>query len=385
MSAQATATEAVGARLGRIESVRARVLAARAQRGVTFAIGPYDVYTLVLVEVRTDDGLVGYGEAIARRGAAMTRAAVEDLLAPAIVGRAAEDIGGLWVQMIDQLRRWGHTQGVVVEAISGVDCALWDLAGQVARRPVWRLLHGAGRERVPVYASSVYIAADDAMMAEARQQADLGFRGVKVKVGRTEEEGGWRADVGVLEKIRGAVGPGVELMVDANAAFDAATAIRFARAVEPLDLKWLEEPVPADDLDGYRRIRQMTAVPLAAGEAHFAPFGFRALLHEGLIDYVQPDLGRCGGITAAQQLQALVYAHNKRLSPHTGFSGGLSQLAALHVAAAAPNLEAFEHMFIDNRPASCSSGAIRRRTAGSSPRPRRPAWASSSTTSGSTP
>lgn len=343
-----TAAAEARARTGPIESARARVLAARAERGVTFAIGPYDVYTLVLVEVRTEDGLVGHGEAIARRGAAMTRAAVEDLLAPVITGRPAGDIGGLWMAMIDQLRRWGHTQGVVMEAISGVDCALWDIAGKAAGCPVWRLLHGAGRERVPVYSSSVYIDTDDVMVARAREQVDRGFAAVKIKVGRPVREGGWRGDVRALERIRAAVGPDVELMVDANAGFDAATAIRFARAVEPLDLMWLEEPVPADDLAGYRRVHEMTSVPLAAGEGHFAPFGFRPLLVEGLVDYVQPDLARCGGITAAQQLQALVFAHNKRLAPHTGFSGGLSQLAALHVAAAAPQLELLEHMFIDN-------------------------------------
>lgn len=332
----------------KIESVTARVLAARPNQGVVFALGSYDVFTLVLVEIRTEDGLIGRGEAIARRGARMTQSVVESLLAPVLVGKDARDIGGLWVQMIEQLRRWGHAGGVVVEAISGADCALWDLAGKRANEPVWRLLHGVGRRRIPVYASSVYIDRDEVMVEQATAQVDAGFPAVKIKIGRDASLGGPRGDVRAVEAIRTAVGPEIELMVDANGAYDAATAIRVGRALAELDVKWMEEPVPPDDEDGYRRVRQMAAVPLAAGESHFGPFGFRALVVDGLVDYVQPDLGRCGGITAAMQIAAMCYAYNRRLAPHTGFSGGLSQLAALHVAAAAPLLDTVEYMFIDN-------------------------------------
>lgn len=331
-----------------IASVDADVLIGRPQQGVRFAIGDYDEFALVLVTVRTETGLTGFGEAIARRGPKMTAAAVSSLLAPVLVGADARNIGGLWLTMFDQLRRWGHAGGVVFEAISGVDCALWDIAGKAAGIPVWRLLYGAGRERVPVYASSVYIDTDDVMVAQAQKQVAAGFRAVKVKIGRDAADGGFRADIRVLAKIREAVGAGVNLMVDANGAFDAATAIRVGRALEECDVTWLEEPVPPDDLDGYRRVHSMTSTPLAAGESVFGSMGFKPLIEEGLIDYVQPDLGRCGGMTAATQIGALAFAHHRPLAPHTGFSGGLSQLAAIHLAAAAPELFALEYMFIDN-------------------------------------
>jgi len=332
----------------KIESVTARVLAAQPKQGVVFALGAYDVFTCVMVEVKAEDGVVGRGEAIARRGAKMTQSVVEHLLAPVLVGRDACDIGGLWVQMIDQLRRWGHSSGAVIEGISGVDCALWDLAGKQANRPVWQLLHGAGRRRIPVYASSVYINRDEVMIEQAAAQVATGFSAVKIKIGRDPDRGGPRGDIRSVEAIRAAVGSEIELMVDANGAYDAATAIRVGRALADLDVKWMEEPVPPDDEQGYRRIHDMVAVPLAAGESHFGPFGFRALVVEGLVDYVQPDIGRCGGITAAIQIATMCYAYNRRLAPHTGFSGGLSQLAALHVAAAAPVIDATEYMFIDN-------------------------------------
>jgi len=331
-----------------IVAVKARLLAGRPEQGVEFAIGRYDEFSMVLVEVTTADGLTGYGEALARRGGQMTTAAVESLLAPTLVGADAGEIGGLWVQMFERLRRWGHAGGVVVEAISGVDTALWDLAGKRAGMPVWQLLHGAGRARVPVYASSVYIASPGEMVAEALEQVERGFGAIKIKIGRPEEEGGVRADLRALAAIREAVGEEVELLVDANGAYDAATAIRAGRAMEEIGIGWLEEPVPADDVDGYRRIHQMTSTPLAAGESHFAAIGFQRLLGEGLIDYAQPDLGRCGGITAAMQISTLTDVAGKRFAPHTGFSGGLSQLAALHVAAAAPRLSMLEFMFIDN-------------------------------------
>jgi L-alanine-DL-glutamate epimerase-like enolase superfamily enzyme len=331
-----------------IASVQADVLTARPKRGVRFSIGRYDEFSLVLVTVTTTEGLVGYGEAIARRGPEMTAAAVTSLLAPVLTGRDAGNIGGLWVAMFDQLRRWGHAGGVVLEAISGVDCALWDIAGKAMGAPVWRLLYGVGRESVPVYASSIYIDADEVMVAEAQEQVARGFGAVKVKIGRSGAQGGIQGDLRAVTKIREAVGANVELMVDANGAFDAATAIRIGRSLEAIDVTWLEEPVPPDDLDGYRRVRAMTSTPLAAGETAFGATGFKTLLGEGLIDYVQPDLGRCGGLTAAMQIAALSFVQNRTLAPHTGFSGGLSQLAALHLAAATPDLFALEYMFIDN-------------------------------------
>ena len=332
----------------KIESVRARVVEARPERGVRFSIGRFDVFSFVLVEVRVADGLVGYGEAIARYAPEVVRTAVEALFAPILIGEDARDIGRLWVAMIERLRRWGHHSGIAIEALSGVDIALWDVVGKAQGQPVWRMLYGTGRSSVPVYASSLYIDTPEQMAAQATAQVDRGFRAIKAKIGRSPDDGGARADVESLGAIRDAVGRDIELMVDANGAYDAATAIQVARALEPLAIAWFEEPVPPDDLDGYRRIHSMTTVPLAAGESVFGPFGFRSLIADGFVDYVQPDIARCGGITAARQIAALVYTYNRALAPHTGFSGGLSHLAALHIAAAAPAMKALEYMFIDN-------------------------------------
>lgn len=168
--------------------------------------------------------------------------------------------------MMDLLRRWGHTRGTGVEAISGVDIALWDLTGRSCGRPIWSLLHGAGRTELPCYASSVYIADVDTMVQQALERVHEGFRAIKVKIGRSSDNAGIAADLEAVSEIRRAVGNDVDLMVDANGAYDAATAIRVARGLEKESIAWLEEPVPPDDREGYARVHAMTAVPIAAGE-----------------------------------------------------------------------------------------------------------------------
>lgn len=358
----------------KIASVGARLLAATPERGVEFGIGHYDVYSMVLVEVRDEEGRRGYGEAIARRGGEMTVAAVESLLGPVVVGAEPRDVEGLWVRMIDRLRRWGHDRGTVIEALSGIDSAIWDLLGKQEGKPVWELLRGSGRERVPCYASSVYIADPETMVAEALEQRDRGFQTIKVKIGRSRGETGIAADVEALEAIRAALGPTAGIVVDANGEYDAATAIRVGRHLERLEIGWFEEPVPPDDLEGYARIRQVLGVPLARGETDFSPFGFRALLARRLIDVVQPDLGRCGGVTGARHVYTLAYASNVDFAPHTGFSGGLSQLAAIHVGAAAPALRAVEYMFIDNPVREIFAAGFPAPTAGELPVPDGPGF-----------
>lgn len=332
----------------KITSVKARVLEAAPEKGIFFGIGKFDTFTCVLVEISTDDGLTGWGEAIARRGAKMTKAAVEDLLSDVLVGEDPNRIEGLWIRMHDRLRRWGHSGGVVLEAISGVDTALWDLVGKAEGKPISELLYGSGRQHVPVYASSVYIDRQEIMVKQAEEQAAAGFPAVKIKIGRSSDKQGVNEDVAVLTAIREAVGDSIELLADANGAYDAATALRLCKRLEPLDLAFLEEPLPPDDLQGYERLHSMTSVPLARGETDFGLFDFNELLSRRLIDVVQPDIARCGGVTGARHTYTLAFANNVAFAPHTGFSGGISQLAAVHVAAAAHALWKLEYMFIDN-------------------------------------
>lgn len=328
----------------KIASVACIPLAAKSPRPVQFSIGTYPTFFATVAQVTTDDGLVGVGECIARRSPEVVAAAVDRLLAPLVIGRDPWDVEGLWDEMLALLRRWGHSRGLVLEAMSGIDTALWDLLARSVGKPLYKFLGGAGREKVRCYVSKVYFDEISLMAEEAKSQVARGHTAVKVQIGWPASHGGDRADVRTVQAVREAVGPDVDIMVDVNGAYDVGTAVRVGRQLEELNVAWLEEPVPADDLDGYAQIRRSVRVPLAAGEAEFGLFGFRDLIARGCIDVVQPEVARIGGITPARRLWALAHTHNLPYAPHTGFSGGVAHLASLHLAAAASNFYTYEYM-----------------------------------------
>lgn len=332
----------------KIKTVKCHMLAGTLERPIQFGIGAFPTFSATMVEVTTDDGITGIGECIVRKAPQVTNAVIEQMMAPMLIGRDPYDVEGLWEEMFQLLRGWGHYRGFVFEAISGIDTALWDILGKAAALPVYKVLGGVGRSRVPCYASSVYFAEIDEMVAQAEEQIRLGHTAIKVKIGRGPQMGGRRMDVASVKSIRDAVGPDVDIMVDVNSAYDAATAIKVCRQLEETDITWIEEPVPPDDLDGYQRVRSGQAIPVAAGESEFGVFGFRELIKRGAIDILQPDVARVGGFTGARRVGALVHAHNLRYAPHTGFSAGVSHLASLHVAASAPNLMTYEYFYAPN-------------------------------------
>lgn len=332
----------------KIASVKTYTLSASLDRPLLFGIGEFGTFTATLVEVRTDDGHVGWGEAIARKAPEVVTTVIHRLMAPLVVGRDPRDLEGLWDLLFEQLRRWGHSRGFVFEALSGIDIALHDLLARAAGLPLYKFLGGAGRAEVGCYASSVYFAPIEEMAAEAAAQVAAGHAAIKVKIGRPPALGGLRADVASVRAVREAVGPEVEIMLDANGAYDAATAVRVARQLEPLDIAWLEEPVPPDDLAGYALLRRRTTIPLACGESEFGVFGFRDLIERRAVDILQPEIARIGGFVGARRAAALAHAYNLRVAPHTGFSGGVAHLASLHLAAALPNFYTYEYFYAPN-------------------------------------
>jgi L-alanine-DL-glutamate epimerase-like enolase superfamily enzyme len=297
-----------------------------------------------MVTVRTEDGLAGTGECIVRRAPEVVTTIVDRLLVPVVIGRDPWDVEGLWDEMLTLLRRWGHSRGFVIEAMSGIDIALWDLLAKSVGKPLYKFLGGAGRDRVRCYVSKVYFDDIPRMAEEAKTLVGQGHTAIKVQLGWPPARGGHRADVRTVRAVREAVGPEVEVMLDVNGGYDAGTAVRVGRQIEEFNVAWLEEPVPADDLDGYEHVRRSVRIPLAAGETEFGLFGFRDLIARGCVDVLQPEVARIGGITAARRLWALAHAHNLLYAPHTGFSGGVAHLASLHLAAAAPNFYTYEYM-----------------------------------------
>jgi L-alanine-DL-glutamate epimerase-like enolase superfamily enzyme len=326
----------------KITEVKAYVVAAAMPK--PWRIGNYVLEKgyAVIVEVVTDEGISGFGEAIGRLGPVATKKIIDDLLGPCIVGSDPMEIEGLWQRMFHLMRFRGHSRGYFMEAVSGVDIALWDVAGKALNLPVHRLMLGCNRVKVPVYASSIFWDSPHAMADVATDLVEGGFGSIKVKVGQ-----GVETDMTCLEAIRDAVGPDVQLTVDANGAYGFSEAIRLGRGLEELDVRWFEEPTPADDLDAYENLSARLDVPVAAGEAEFSIHGVREIIERG-VQIIQPDVSRAGGISGVRRIATLCEAFHVAYAPHTGASSGVCMAASLQLAAAVPNLLIYEHMVGDN-------------------------------------
>lgn len=328
----------------RIASVRAIPLLVALNEPQRTGVATYTHLATTLVEVRADDGTVGYGECLARYSPRIWAAIVDDLLAPLVVGADPFDTERLWTVMFRDLRSFsGHSRGMLVEAIAGVDTALWDLKARALGVPLYVLLGGATRAELAAYGSSVMIRERRQMEADAAALVERGFRAVKVKIGIGVAE-----DAGNIRAIRRAIGDDIDLMLDANGAYRPEEAIDLARRLEGERIAWLEEPVVADDLDGYARIRAATAIPLAAGEAEFTRFGVRDLLARGVLDVLQPDVARSGGVSETLKIIALAASHHVAYAPHVGFSAAVCVAATLHLAATAPTFLTYECIYTAN-------------------------------------
>ena len=291
-----------------------------------------------LVRIETDAGLVGWGEGGQYGPPEPVEACVEHVFGPRLLGRDPTEPARIWNEFYNLSRDFGQ-KGTYIEAISAIDIALWDIAGQAVGLPIWKLLGGAFRRRVKAYATGCYypdvfhdlppILRD--LEQEATSYRDAGFDFLKVKIGLLDI----KADAERLRVIRNAVGSEIGILVDANHAYSAATAIRMGRLMEPLDIRFLEEPVVPEDRDGYRRVRQQNPIPVAGGECEFTRYGFRDLIGGGCVDIAQPDLAVCGGFTAFGQILALANAHSVTVIPHV-WGSGIAVAAALQAIATIP-------------------------------------------------
>ena len=286
---------------------------------------------LQLVRVDTDAGISGWGECNAPAADALIHA----YLAPLVLGEDPRARARLWQRMFHALYNGGLTGGIGGSAVSAIDTALWDIAGQACGLPVSELLGGALRTRIPVYATGLYYRAQecpDQLAAEALAYAEAGFLGMKTKVGGLP----FQADVARVEALRRAIGPNLHLMVDANQAFDAAAAIRLGRALRGLDLQWFEEPVNALDLEGYRQVRAgLPDMPLAGGEVLRTRFECARYAQAHLVDILQPDVVNVGGITEMHRVIALANALGIRVYPHV-WGSPVMIAASLHLASVIP-------------------------------------------------
>lgn len=274
----------------------------------------------VLVRIGTDEGLRGVGSAGVGNGAAAY--ILEHHLKPIVVGQSPFDVELLWEKMYRSTLNYGR-RGVALEAISAVDIALWDIMGKATGQPVYNLLGGRTRERIRVYASRLYAHEDlDVLASQVEGFIKQGFTALKQRFGYGPQDGlqGMRKNLELVKTVREVAGPDVDLMADAYMGWDVPYAVRMIRMLEDagLELKWVEEPVIPDDIDGYAKIRRAVRTPISGGEHEFTRYGYRELIEKEAVDILQPDVNRVGGITEARKIWAMASARNIAVIPHAG-------------------------------------------------------------------
>ena len=292
----------VGERQGVVERLDVRVCRIPTPAPQSDGTAEWSETTIVIALARAA-GVTGLGYSYIDAAAA---AVIENLLAPSVIGCDALSPARAMQAMLHAIRNHGRP-GVAACAISAVDVALWDLKARLLDVPLARLL-GAVRDEVPVYASGGFTSSDlDALAAEIAGYVEAGHRRVKIKIGRER-------DLDRVRVAREAAGPGVELMVDANGAYDRKRALAMAEAFAEHGVVYFEEPVSSDDLDGLRLLRDRAPMAIAAGEYGYDAFYFRRMID--VVDILQADATRCLGITGFLQADALCDAHPLPLSSH---------------------------------------------------------------------
>lgn len=292
----------------------------------------YKTKGALIVEVRTDAGLTGWGDCYGP--SAVCKSIVDTLLKPSVIGRDPFDVEVIWETLYNKVKDYGLT-GMTISGISGVDIALWDIIGKACNQPIHKLIGGAFRTKVEAYATGLYFKNMDKLTEEAVEEArgyvDQGFRSIKMKIGL----GSLGKDIERVAAVRDAIGPAVQLMVDANHCFNVPQAINIGRELERLGVYWFEEPISPEDLDGYVEVSRRLDMAVAGGENEFTKFSFREILARRAMDIIQPDVCAAGGITECKKIAALAQAHSVQCVPHA-WGTAIGMAATLHFLASLP-------------------------------------------------
>jgi L-alanine-DL-glutamate epimerase-like enolase superfamily enzyme len=304
----------------------------------------------ILVRVDTDEGIAGYGECSPMNGP-LVAAHIEQALGELVVGLDPFDVEATVEKMfVATYKLAGQSMAM---AISGIEIALWDIMGKALGQPVYKLLGGAYRKQIPMYASSMR--RDTAPVDEARRLASLvekhGFKAAKVRVGSTFgfDTDAWSGrSVELVKEVRAALGDEIEIMIDGNSCYTAPRAIELGRAVERYRVFHFEEPCPYWDLDSTAKVARALDMPIAGGEQDWELRRFKEMLQKEAVDIVQPDLIKAGGFSVCKKVAALAEAFGCVCTPHQ--TQPLGTLANLHFAASTPNCRYFQEYNIEPHP-----------------------------------
>lgn len=267
-------------------------------------------------EVETDTGIVGYGNAALVPH--LVKETIDKYLAPLCIGESPWDYAYIFEKMYRKTHAWGR-KGIGMVAVSAIDIAIWDVLGKAVGQPVFKLLGGRTKERIPVYASKLYADSIDKMQAEAQQYVDQGYAMMKMRFGFGPKDGpeGVRENLKRVAALREVIGYDRDLMLECYMGWTLDYARRIIPKLVRYEPRWLEEPVLADDIGGYAELNK-GPIPISGGEHEFSLMGFRDLLERKAVSVIQYDTNRVGGITAAQKINALAEAYQVPVVPHAG-------------------------------------------------------------------
>ena len=285
----------------------------------------------VYVKLTTDTGISGWGEALAPVLPDVTGKIVGSLFTPVLLGADPLNIRVLWNELYDLMRDRGYYSGFMVDAITAVDCALWDIVGKVTQMPVYQLLGGAYRMSIPAYISGLPVEGLEEKVKLAQSWKDQGFQAIKLHIGYGMEE-----DIRIMTALRKALGADYKLMIDAHWNYTVAQAVKLARKLEDLDVEFLECPLNPEDLNGYAELSAAVDIPVALGESDRTHWQYKDILDKKSCDILQPDVGRCG-ITELMRIAELAELYGRPVAPHLSVGQAGCIAATLHCDAAMYN------------------------------------------------
>ncbi len=284
----------------------------------------------VICEIETDANIVGIGNAAL--SPQVTKQTIDLYLKPLLLGADPWDTEFLWQHMYRKTIAFGR-KGIGMAAISAVDIALWDILGKSAKQPVYRLLGGRTKNKIPVYASRLYATPLEELSREAMRYKNEGYKAMKMRFGWGPADGpaGMVKNVALVKTLRETVGPDIDIMADAYMGWTLDYTKLMLKLLEHFNLRWLEEPVLPDECHAYSKLKSWGRIPIAGGEHEYTLHGFRNLIENKCVDYIQFDTNRVGGITQAKKIAALAEAHSIPVVPHAG------QMHNYHVVMASLN------------------------------------------------
>ena len=311
----------------------------------------------VLVKVKTDEGITGIGEAY--HGAGVHQIAVDERLTRSLIGQDPRNVDKLFRDMMSSMSASGFYQGAVMSAISGIESALWDITGQVAGVPIWQLLGGKFRDKIRIYndchAGETEI--PEAYAAKAREVEARGFTAIKFDIdplpsrrdryNRCISNDDIAHYVEVVTAIRESLDSNTDLAVDAHWFYAPVDILKVAHAFEDLDLLWLEDPCPPENIAAMEGITKSTRTPICTGENFYTRFGFRDLIETQAADIISPDMAKAGGLLEGRRIADLADMYYIPIAPHN-IGSPVQTVANCHVMAAVPNFLVLEFHHLDN-------------------------------------